>query len=179
MSSFYEFVMNPWVLSFIIAFILIYTFFFVWPWLFGAPFEPTKEKKVKKMIKLAKIKKTDKAVDLGSGDGRLVIALAKAGAKEAHGYEINPLLVFISRRRIKKARLQKKAKIHWANFWRTSLKDYDVVTLFQFPTIMKRLGKKLRRELKKGSRVVSYHWKFHNWKPSKVVDKDIYLYKKK
>jgi ubiquinone/menaquinone biosynthesis C-methylase UbiE len=182
MGFFYEFITNPWILSFIVAFFVIYIFFFVWPWLFGAPFEPTNDKKIKKMIKLAGIrkgKKKDKAIDLGSGDGRIVIALAKAGAKEAHGFEINPVLVLVSRRKIKKAGLQKKAFIHWKNFWKISFKDYSVVTLFQFPTIMKKLEKKLRLELKKGSRIVSYHWKFPTWKPVKKIDKDIYLYKKK
>lgn len=149
----------------------------MWPWLFGAPFQPTSNKKMKKMIKLAKVKKTDKAVDLGSGDGKIVIALAKAGAKEVHGYEINPFLVWLSRRRIRKNKLEKKAFIHWKNFWKADLENFNVVTLFQFPTIMDKLKKKLQRELKKGSRVVSYTWKFPHWKPDKIINKDIYLYK--
>jgi len=179
MSSFSEFVSNPWILGLMIIFLIIYGFFFMWPWLFGAPFEPTKERQVKKMIKLAKIKKGDKAVDLGSGDGRIVIALAKAGAKEAHGYEINPFLVWISRRKIKKAGLQKKAFIHYGSFWKANLRKYDVITLFQFGTVMNRLKKKFMRELKPGTRVISNHWRFHSWKIKKKSKfDDILLYKR-
>ncbi len=168
--------LNPLIISFIIAFIVIFTLFFIWPWLFGAPFEPTSNKKMKKMIKLAKLKKTDKVVDLGSGDGRLVIEMAKHGVKESHGYEINPFLVLLSKLKIKRQGLSKKAFIHWGNFWNKDLGKFDVIILFQFSTIMKRLKKKLKKELKKNSRIVSYHWKFPNWKPIKRLE-NIYLYK--
>ena len=162
-------------LCFLIGFALLFSVFFLWPFLFGAPFEPTSDKKVKKMIRLAKIKKGDKAVDLGSGDGRIVIALAKAGA-EAHGYEINPFLVLLSKYKIKRAGLKGKAFIHWKNFWKISFRKYDVIMMFQFKTIMHRLEKKLKKELKPKSRVVSYYWKFPNWKPKKKIE-NIYLYK--
>lgn len=167
---------NMWTLCFLIIIAIILMLFFVFPWLFGAPFEPTNNKKVKKIIRLAKIKKGEKAVDLGSGDGRLVIELARAGA-EAHGYEINPILVFLSRRNIKKAGLKEKAFIHFKSFWSEDLGKYDVVVMFQFHTIMKKLEKKLRKELKKGARVVSYYWKFPSWKIVKKID-NIHLYKK-
>ena len=165
---------NWWIISFLLVFSIIFSIFFLWPFLFGAPFEPTRNKKVKKMIKLAKIKKGDRAVDLGSGDGRIVIALAKAGI-EAHGYEINPFLVLLSRWRIKRAGVKGKAFIHWKNFWKINFRKYDVVMLFQFHTIMSRLEKKLRKELKPKSRVVSYYWKFPKWKHSKKIE-NISLY---
>jgi len=169
-------IINWWVLSFLLVFAIVFSIFFLWPFLFGAPFEPTSEKKIKKMIRLSKVKKGDKAVDLGSGDGRIVIALAKQGA-EAHGYEINPFLVLISRYRIKKVGLKGKAFIHWKNFWNVDFKKYDVVMLFQFKTIMDKLEKKLKKELKPGSRVVSYYWKFPKWKNSNKIE-NIYLYNK-
>ena len=167
---------NTWTISFLIIIAIILMLFFVFPWFIGAPFEPTSNKKVKKIIRLAKVKKGEKAVDLGSGDGRLVIELAKKGA-EAHGYEVNPILVFLSRRKIKKAGLKNKAFIHWKNFWNEDLGKYDVVVMFQFHTIMKKLEKKLRKELKKGARVVSYYWKFPSWKIVKKQE-DIFVYKK-
>ena len=166
---------NGWIVFFSLLFLLlIYSLFFFFPWLFGAPFEPTRNKKIRDILKLAKVKKGEKAVDLGSGDGRIVLALAKKGAK-AHGFEVNPLLVLISRYRIKKAGLKNKAFIHWKSFWKTSLKKYDVLILFQFPTIMERLEKKLKKELRPKARVVSYYWKFPNWKYSKRI-KNVFLY---
>ena len=160
----------------LVLFFVILCIFFALPWIFGAPFEPTSSKKLKKIIKLAKIKKGYKAVDLGSGDGRIVIEMAKKGA-EAHGFEINPFLVFLSRRKIKKAELKGKAFIHWKSFWRENLGKYDIIVLFQFPTIMERLEKKLKKELKSKARVVSYYWKFPKWK-IKNKKENIFVYQK-
>ncbi len=165
---------NWWMLSFLILFAIVFSIFFLWPFLFGAPFEPTSNKKIKKMIKLARVKKGDKAVDLGSGDGRIVIALARAGA-EAHGYEINPFLVLLSRWRVKRAGVKGKAFIHWKNFWNVNFRKYNIIMLFQFRTIMTKLEKKLRKELKPKSRVISYYWKFLKWKPIKKIE-NISLY---
>jgi ribosomal protein L11 methylase PrmA len=149
--------------------------FFVLPFAFGAPFEPTSEKKLKKIMQLANIKKNQKAVDLGSGDGRIVIEMSKK-AKEAHGYEINPFLVLYSRYKIKKLKI-KNAFIHWKSFWNINLKDYDVVVLFQFHTIMNKLKKKIQREIKPKSKIISYYWKFPLWKPIKNIE-NIFLYEK-
>ena len=65
----------------------------------GAPYIPSGEKEVDKIISLAKIKPGDRVVDLGSGDGRIVIGFAKQGT-EAHGYEVNPILVLWSKLKI-------------------------------------------------------------------------------
>ena len=164
-----------WILALIFS-LVIFSFFFIFPWVYGAPFEPTSKEKVKKIIELSKIKKGEKTADLGSGDGRIVIELAKKGA-EAHGYEINPILVFLSRRKIKKQGLENKAFIHWKNFWKENLKKYDLITIFQFHTIMKKLGKKFKKELKPKTKIISYYWKIPGWQIIKNKG-NIFLYKK-
>lgn len=168
-------------LEFLVMALIISTFwviigfmFYIIPLFFGAPYEGTGRKKVEDIIELAKVKKGDKVVDLGSGDGRIVMAFAKKGI-EAHGYEINPLLVLASRYKIKKLKLN-NAFIHWKSFWKSDLGNYDVIVLFQYKTIMKKLKNKLEKELDKYSRIVSYHWKFKDWKISKEKG-DVYLYK--
>ena len=120
------------------------------------------KKQLQKIIEFADVKKNEKIAELGSGDGRIVIELAKKGAI-AHGFEINPLLVFYSRKKIKEAKLEKKAFIHWKNFWKTNLNSYDTIVLFQFKTIMKKLEKKLKDELKPNSKIISNEWKFPNF----------------
>ena len=65
------------------------------PLIIGAPFEPSKDDRIKSILKLASPKKKDRIVDLGSGDGRIVIVFAEKGY-ESHGYEINPWLVLYS-----------------------------------------------------------------------------------
>ncbi|KKU26965.1 MAG: hypothetical protein UX39_C0005G0003 [Candidatus Magasanikbacteria bacterium GW2011_GWA2_46_17] len=77
----------------------------------GAVFVPTDTGAVLTLIEMLEIKSSDKAIDLGSGDGRVVVALALAGA-EAHGYEHNPLLVWWSRHKIRRAGLSERAFIH-------------------------------------------------------------------
>lgn len=144
--------------------------------IFGAPFAVTRKNKVDKMIDMLSLKKGDKLADLGSGDGRIVIAAAQKGA-QAHGYELNPLLVLISRKKIRKANLQHKAFIHRKSYWDVSLKDYDAITIFGIKHIMPSLEKKLNLELKKGSKVASNHFKFPKWKIYKK-EENLYLYKK-
>lgn len=126
------------------------------------------------MIKFSNMKKNERVVDLGSGIGSVVMGFAKKGFK-ADGYEINPFLVWISRRRIKKQGLEKKAKIYQKNFMNQNLSKYNVVCIFQIWYMMDKLKVKLKKELKKDSRIISNTWKFKGWKPRKQ-DKDVYLY---
>ena len=95
------------------------------------------------MIALAQIKPQTKAVDLGSGDGRIVIALARAGV-DAVGYEINPILAWWSRIRIYRLGLQSRARIYNQSFWSADLSGFDVVMIFGITHIMGRLEKKLK-----------------------------------
>ncbi len=80
----------------------------------GAPFVPTDEATVSRMVELSNARSGERAADVGSGDGRIVIGLAKAGA-EAHGFEINPFLVLWSRRQVRRAGLSDRATIHWTS----------------------------------------------------------------
>lgn len=159
------------ILTILILYILLW---YLFPLARGAIYDPSEMKEVKTMVELSKVRHGEKAVDLGSGDGRIVIALAKKGA-EAHGYEINPILVYKSRQNIKYAGLKHKAFIHWKSFWDVDLSDFDIVTTFQVGFIMKKLENKLMKELKPGSYVISHHWTFPTLPALKHKD-DIYLY---
>ncbi len=154
---------------------LIFGLFFIMPLFFlGAPFNSSSRKKVRNMIDLASVKKDEKAADLGSGDGRIIISLAQAGA-EAYGYEINPLLVWYSRQKIKKAGLSDLATIKWQNFWNVDLSSFDIITVFQIDISMKKLERKLKSELKSKARVVSNYWTFPTWLYRKSKGQ-VYLY---
>lgn len=157
----------------IILLVLILSFLI--PYFFGAPFEPMPKSQIKKLIKFGNIKKTDRVVDLGSGKGDVIIELAKKGINVV-GYEINPFLVAYTKFKIKKEKL-KNAKVEWSNFWNKNLGNFDVIVLFQIGYIMGKLEKKLKNELKKNARVISYYWKFPKWKYIKKSGK-LYLYKK-
>ncbi|MCE9585888.1 class I SAM-dependent methyltransferase [Candidatus Uhrbacteria bacterium] len=140
----------------------------------GAPYIPTKAEGVERILSLVEKRPNMRAVDIGSGDGRIVIALAKTGI-ESHGYEINPVLVQLSRKKIREANLEHLAQIHWKDLWKTNFSRYDVVTLFGVGYIMKRLEKKLQRELKPGSQVISLGFQFPTW-PLKEKNGGLYIY---
>lgn len=141
----------------------------------GAPFVRSRPETIQRMITLIRVQPGEKAADLGAGDGSVVIALARAGA-EAHGFELNPLLVWRARRNIRRAGLQDRATVHRKNFWKANLSSFDVIAVFGIPHIMRRLEVKLRRELKPGGRVVSNAFRFPTWQPA-GEDHSVYLYR--
>lgn len=142
----------------------------------GAPFAVSQKSRVKKIAELAASLKPvgGRAVDLGSGDGRLVIALARCGF-DAEGLEINPLLAWWSRLRIKRLRLAGRALINRANFWKKDLSEADVVVVFGIFYMMEKLENKLRAELKPGSVVICNFAKFPAWPPYSCQD-EVYVY---
>ncbi len=169
----------------VLLLILILFIFFIFPWFFGAPYDVTREKALKNIIKLTKPQANDLIAELGSGDGRVCIELALQNKKtKIHGYEINPFLVMISRRKIRKLNLQKQIKIYWKNFWKVNLAKYNKIVFFQFSTITKRLEKKFNKELKKNTKVISHNWKLPNWKAKKQLGEKefaegiVYFYEK-
>ncbi len=152
--------------------LIIFCTFFVFPWFFGAPYDITRKKSLKNIIKLTNPQYNDKIAELGSGDSRVCIALAQKNSQaKIHGFEINPFLVWISRRKIKKLNLQNQIKIYWKNFWNINLSNYNKIIFFQFRSITNRLEKKFNKELKKGTKVISHNWKLPNWKIKKQLGK--------
>jgi ribosomal protein L11 methylase PrmA len=129
----------------------------------GAPYVPTNAALARIVIELARITSTDRVIDLGSGDGRLVIAAAEAGAKEAIGYEIDPVKVRASKKEAERLHLS-NAIFYAQSFWNVPLNAVDVVFIYSLPPYIKRLEKKLRQELKPGARVVMLMDELPGWK---------------
>lgn len=145
-------------------------------WLSRGPFfVPTRRKYVPRIIQMLEVKVGEKIADLGSGDGRLLFAIAEAGAI-AYGFEHNPLLVWRSRRNAQKRGLEGKVVVFQSNFWNADISAYDGIVIYGIPYIMERLEAKLRKELRSGARVVSYSFPFPNWAPD-TSDKHVFLYR--
>jgi len=140
----------------------------------GAPYVPTASDRVIDMVRLADVRPGELAVDLGSGDGRIVIALAKAGA-EVHGYEINPVLVLWARFRIYREGVGDRAQIYWRSFWGADLSEYQLISIYGNHQMMKRLEEKLYHELAPNARLVSCEFPFPRWRPLRIAN-EIYLY---
>jgi SAM-dependent methyltransferase len=142
------------------------------------PFVPTPENVVDKMIELAGVKKGDVVYDLGSGDGRIVIAAAKRGAR-AIGFEIDPDLVAESRANIQKAGVQEFAEIRNQDILTVDLSGASVVTMYLLPDVNLKLRPNLQKQLKPGSRIVSHAFDMGDWKADKVEQvngRTIYLW---
>lgn len=128
---------------------------------------PTPDELVKKMLEVAEVTPKDFLIDLGSGDGRTVIAAAKIGAK-ALGIEFNPDMVALSIKKAEQAGVKDKA-----TFLQTDLFEYDlskatVITMFLLPDINLRLRPKLL-DLDPGTRIVSNTFTMGDWEPDYEV----------
>ena len=142
------------------------------------PFVPTPERTIREMLTLAKLKPGETLVDLGSGDGRIVVIGAKNYAAHAIGVEKNFLLAFFSRLHIAMKGVSRSARIIRNDIFSIPLSQADVVTLYLLPAVNKKLEHKLKTELRKGSRVVSRSFPLPHWKPDIIDERNhIYLYR--
>ncbi len=140
------------------------------------PFVPSSNMRIEALRKLSELKSGERVADIGSGDGRIVIALAKDGAI-AHGFEINPLLVWWSRMQIQKRGLNDSATIYAKNFWHVDFSSYDVVVMYGNVSIMRRFEVFLRPQLKIGARVLVNGTPFPTWTPIGMSE-GVSLYRK-
>jgi len=132
------------------------------------PFVTTPVETVKLlMLALAKHKE-GKIVDLGSGDGRIVVELAKKGFV-IDGYETNPDLVKRSQERIADLKLEQHAHIFEKDYWNENLSGYTVVYIYGIPQIMGRLEEKIEEELKPDCFVISNVYRLPHWKIKKQL----------
>jgi SAM-dependent methyltransferase len=142
------------------------------------PFVPSPQEVVDKMIAVAGVKKGDVVYDMGSGDGRIVIAAAKKGAR-AVGFEIDGDLVKESRENIRKAGVQNLAEIRQQDILTVDFSPATVVTMYLLPDVNLKLKPNLQKQLKSGSRIVSHSFDMGDWKPDRVERVDgrtIYLW---
>jgi len=153
--------------------LFIFCLYTAYAMLVAAPYLPTDKKNVAKMITIAKLKPGENLMDLGSGDGRILIAAAQTGAF-CHGVEINPFLYWWSKIKVIFGR-HKNIKISRRDLWNTYLYEVDVLTLFFVGFRMQKIKDKIKQEMKPGTRVVSYGFQFPDWEPVQKIDQ-VYLY---
>lgn len=124
---------------------------------------PTPESLVEKMLDLAQVTSDDFLIDLGSGDGRTVIAAAKRGTR-AHGIEYNPEMVELSRRNAASEGVSDKATFARADLFESDFSRATVITMFLLPQINLKLRPKIL-DLKPGTRIVSNSFTMGDWEP--------------
>lgn len=125
----------------------------------AAPYVPTFQRDVDRMLHVADVREGETVVDLGAGDGRFLITAAKKYKARGVGYELSLLLYVIALLRVLIAGVGRRVTIRYGDFYRASLRDADVVCCFLTPYAMKRLEPKFDDECKRSARVVSYAFK--------------------
>lgn len=128
----------------------------------GAPFVPSSHATVRDMIALARIHPGERVYDLGSGDGRILIAAARAGA-QAYGWEIHPMLVWLTRVKARWSGLRERVRVERGSYWQANWRDADVIMLYLITGFMQEFKDKLLREARPGTRVVSHCFKVPGW----------------
>ena len=139
----------------------------------GAPYVPTPAAIAERMLTLAKVNSGDYLIDLGSGDGRLVIAaVAKYKARGGMGIEIDRGLVKHATEQAEKAGVAGRVRFVAGDLFLANIEQATVVTLYLLPSMLGDVEAKLRKELRPGTRVVSHDYPLPSWTPAEVVTFD-------
>jgi hypothetical protein len=133
------------------------------------PYVPTPMNVVEAMLELAKVGPEDFVIDLGSGDGRIVIAAAKKYGARGLGVELDTALVNDARREASRQGVANRVEFTAENLFTTDIDRATVVTTYLFPRINMELRPRIFAQLKPGSRLVSHEFDFGNWKPDAHV----------
>ncbi|MFH1241793.1 MAG: class I SAM-dependent methyltransferase [Pseudomonadota bacterium] len=147
----------------------------------GALFVSTSRAKIRVFLDAVPMNREDLLVDLGCGDGRVLRAACKRYGARALGFEVNPLAYLMAR--VLSLGIQ-RLRIERDSFWSRDLGGADVVFCYLFPDVMERLARKMERELRSGTRVVSCNFPVPGWRARQVLSSDssrhrapIYVYR--
>uniref|UniRef100_A0A8C5J906 ATP synthase subunit C lysine N-methyltransferase n=1 Tax=Junco hyemalis TaxID=40217 RepID=A0A8C5J906_JUNHY len=135
------------------------------------PFVPATAEQIQNVLKMLE-NRSGSLVDIGSGDGRIVIAAAKKGF-QAVGYELNPWLVWYSRYRAWRDGVHQNTKFYISDLWKVSFSHYRNVVVFGVPQMMPQLEKKLEEELECNARIIACRFPFPCWIPDHTTGEGI------
>lgn len=135
----------------------------------GSPYAPTKSSRMAAIFTFAEARPGDVLVDLGSGNGAVLIAAAERGIR-ARGVEINPFWVWYSRFRIKSRGLGHLATVVRGDMFTHPVNDANILFLFLVPPAMAILSERLRREAMHGTRIIANRFPLPGWTARKEQD---------
>ena len=142
-----------------------------WAWDDGTtPFVVSPPEVVDRMLKLAEPRAGELLVDLGSGDGRIVIEAAKRYGARGLGVDIDPSLVERARANARRAGVEQLATFEVKDFFEMDLRGVSVVTMYLLPEVNLKLMPRLLQDLKPGARIVSHDYDFGNWRPDETIE---------
>ena len=139
----------------------------------AGPYVPSPQSVVADMLKLADIGPNDFVIDLGSGDGRIVLTAAKVFGASGFGVEIKDELVKLSNEAARKEGVADRVKFIKADLFKTDISRATVLTMYLLPNTVNMLKDKLLNELKPGTKVLSHDYPVTGWIPEKYVQWDL------
>lgn len=143
------------------------------PQLTGGPYVPTPQRVVDEMLSMAGVTARDFVIDLGSGDGRIVLTAAQKHGARGRGYDIDGELVERSNAAAHQLKLDQRVRFEQLDVLLADLRGATVITLYLLPDMMRQLRGKFLRELQPGTRIVSHDFDFGDWKPERSVTIDL------
>ncbi|MCS7104074.1 MAG: methyltransferase domain-containing protein [Thermofilaceae archaeon] len=133
------------------------------------PYLPSPETVVRKALDIAELKDDETLVDLGCGDGRVLVIAARYYGAFAVGVELNPLLVKLAQRECRLAGVESRTEIVAADLFTFDVSPFDVIYVYPSPSITRRLEFKLQVECKQGCRVILHDHPLPSVEPLTVV----------
>ena len=138
----------------------------------SVPYVPTPQEVVERMLEIAKVGPQDYLIDLGSGDGRIVVTAAKKFGARGFGVDLNPVRIKESVANAESAGVTDRVAFHQRNLFETDLSDATVITMYLLPRVNLELRPKLLA-LKPGTRLVSHDFSMDDWKPDGYESIDV------
>jgi hypothetical protein len=139
----------------------------------AGPYVPSPQSVVSDMLKVAEVGPADFIIDLGSGDGRIVLTAAKVFGAQGFGVEIKDELVKRSNEAAKKEGIAERVHFLKQDLFKTDISRATVLTMYLLPDTVNLLKDKLLAELKPGTRIISHDYPLTGWIPEKYVQMDL------
>ncbi len=138
----------------------------------GGPYVPTPQVVVDQMLRFGRVNASDFVMDLGSGDGVIVLTAARQMNASGMGLEIDPELVKLSNQSARKYGVSDRVSFQAMDIFKADLSRATVVTLYLLPAMMTNLREKIFTELRPGARVVSHDYHFGDWEADESITFD-------
>lgn len=139
----------------------------IYGFVIGAPIVFSPKKAIIEALIECNAKKGEKFYDLGSGTGRTMIIAAKKFKLDVYGFELSPPLVFFAKINLWLHKI--KNTIYIENFYKQDLSDANIIFCFLTPQAMLKLKDKFEKELKPGTKIISYAFQVNSWQPKKII----------
>ena len=139
----------------------------------GGPFVPTPKIVVDEMLRAGSVGADDFVIDLGSGDGIIVLTAARERKASGMGFDIDPELVKHSNAEAKRLGIADRASFVVQDVFKADLSKASVITLYLLPSMMTNLRSKIYLEARPGTRVVSHDYTFEEWQPDDEIVLDV------